>query len=110
MPTIPEELHRPSLEQVVVDLLKSIALEETALAHLLNAEAEQMLAFVRECRDAGSTRAGCELLEQAKSQSVMLLDAIVMKEWLLLRKLEHTLELSKARRRDGRRDRECDEE
>ncbi len=41
MPQIPEEKFRPSLEEVVIDLLASIALEETALSHLIHAEAEK---------------------------------------------------------------------
>lgn len=34
MPTIPRDRHRPTKCEVVIDLLKSIAMEETALGHL----------------------------------------------------------------------------
>ncbi|MFD2329656.1 hypothetical protein ACFSR7_10420 [Cohnella sp. GCM10020058] len=104
MPTIPHEPYRPSLDQVVVDLLKSIALEETALAHLLNAEAEQMRALAHQGQHAASHRARCELMAQAGRQSVRLLDAVVMKEWLLLRKLDNTLDLYRSEHGDKRCD------
>jgi ADP-dependent phosphofructokinase/glucokinase len=38
MPQIPEEKYRPDVCEVLIDILKSIALEETALANILNAE------------------------------------------------------------------------
>ena len=33
-------------EQAITDLIESIALQETALAHILNAEGEKMQAFI----------------------------------------------------------------
>ena len=45
MPQIPEESFRPTKEEVVIDLLKSIAMEENAIAHLLHAEAEKIQAL-----------------------------------------------------------------
>ncbi len=49
MPEIPPQHHRPDLYHTIIDLLESIALEETALSHLLNAEAEKNSAFYLSC-------------------------------------------------------------
>ena len=38
MPEFPPQHHRPDLHHTIIDLLDSIALEEIALSHLLNAE------------------------------------------------------------------------
>lgn len=91
MPRIPEEPFRPSKEQVVIDLLKSVALEETALAHLLHAEADKWKAIVA----ASASSTGCRretILEKSGEQAVKLLDVVIMKEWLLLRKMEAAMD------------------
>lgn len=93
MPTIPEEPHRPNREQVVNDLLKSVAMEENALAHLMNTEAEKL----RSLMGASATLPVVErsnLLCRHAAQTIQLMDMIIMKEWLLLRKIDHTLEYS----------------
>ncbi|MGO4374605.1 hypothetical protein AB4Z21_28395, partial [Paenibacillus sp. MCAF20] len=95
MPTIPDEPFRPSKEQVVIDLLKSIALEETSIAHLLNAEAEKVQALVRKSTHS-SMDASEETLCRVSQQVIKLMDVIVMKEWLLLRKLENAMAFHEA--------------
>ena len=91
MPYIPEEKHRPVKQEVVVDLLKSIAMEETAISHILNAEAEKMQAFVGKNLDFPSCPSTQEIIK-FNIQVFKLLDVIVMKEWLLLRKFENVME------------------
>lgn len=93
MPNIPEELFRPSKGEVVVDLLKSIAMEETAISHLLNAEAEKIQAFVGKHLDFPSCPSNRDIIK-FNTQVFKLLDVIVMKEWLLLRKLENVMEFN----------------
>ncbi len=106
MPNIPNELHRPSKEEVVIDLLKSIAMEETALSQLINAEAEKIQAFVGKDLDFP----GCpsnEFILKFSGQVFKLLDVIVMKEWLLLRKLENVMEFNETHHCDEHCD--CEE-
>ncbi|MCS7460413.1 hypothetical protein N0M98_09690 [Paenibacillus doosanensis] len=91
MPKIPEEPYRPTKEEVVIDLLKSIAMEETAISHLLNAEAEKIQAFVGKCLDFPTSPTTREIIK-FEGQVFKLVDIIVMKEWLLLRKLENVIE------------------
>lgn len=88
MPTIPREPFRPNRDEVVIDLLKSIALEETAIAHLLNAEAEKIQFVVGKMKDVEFPH---DTFTQLSNQVIKLMDVVVMKEWLLLRKLENAM-------------------
>lgn len=91
MPTIPPEPHRPNLKEVTIDLLESIALEEIALSHLINAESEKIQAFVGECLNFPTCPTNKEIIKFNKGVSE-LLETIVMKEWLLLKKFDNVLE------------------
>lgn len=91
MPQIPEELYRPTRHEVVIDLLKSIAMEETAISHILNAEAEKIQAFVGKELDFPGCSSGHEIM-RFNSQVFKVIDVLVMKEWLLLRKMENIMD------------------
>jgi hypothetical protein len=106
MPTIPEEAFRPSICEAVIDLFKSIAMEETAISHLLNAEAEKIQAFVGRHLDFPTNPTNCDILKFNQSVT-KLLDVIVMKEWLLFRKLETSMEILE---REEKCEEECEEE
>ena len=89
LPEFPPQHHRPSYNQVLIDLLESIALEETALAHILNAEAEKIQKFIH-------TTSGCtppHVLIDFNTTVNETLETVIMKEWLLLRKLEKVVRL-----------------
>ncbi|MFD3448192.1 hypothetical protein ACFDTO_26725 [Microbacteriaceae bacterium 4G12] len=92
MPTIPAEPHRPDNNEIVIDLLESIALEEIALSHLLNAEAEKIQAFVGKCKDFPTDPSNCEIF-RFNREATRFVETILMKEWLLLKKFENVLEL-----------------
>jgi hypothetical protein len=91
MPTIPKEPHRPNIKEVTIDLLESIALEEIALSHIMNAEAEKIQAFVGERLDFPTCPKNGDIIKFNKGVN-QLLETIVMKEWLLLNKLENVLD------------------
>lgn len=93
MPTIPEENFRPTFSEAVIDLFESIALEEIALSHLINAEAEKVQAFVGKRMDFPTRPTNLQIVKLNQSVT-KLMDTIVMKEWLLLKKLENVMELS----------------
>lgn len=90
IPQIPEALHRPSMCEVIIDLLESIALEEISLSHLINAESEKLQAFVGKDLDFPTCPTN-EMILKVNHQTAKLMDVIVMKEWLLLRKLEDVI-------------------
>lgn len=92
MPQIPENKHRPNLHDTIIDLLESIALEEMSLSHLLSAEAERIQAFVGKNQDFPTSSSTNEILCFNKTSS-NLLDTIVMKEWILYKKLLAALEV-----------------
>jgi hypothetical protein len=93
MPQIPEEEFRPSLCEVIVDLLESIALEEIALSHLMNAEAEKIQAFVGKDLDFPTNPSNHSIIKFNRNVN-QFLEIVVMKEWLLLQKLEHVIDLN----------------
>ncbi|OEH84494.1 hypothetical protein BHU72_09820 [Desulfuribacillus stibiiarsenatis] len=94
MPEIPESKHRPTLKQAVVDLLESIALEEIALSHIVNAEAEKVQAFIGGEADFPMCSSYEELIRFNRSVN-QVLDTVLMKEWLLLKKLENVMRIDK---------------
>jgi hypothetical protein len=84
MPEIPPQQYRPDLYNTIIDLLDSIALEEMALSHLLNAEAEKIQHFI-------GYISSCTPPDVLIDFNVVVnetLETVIMKEWLLLRKLE----------------------
>jgi hypothetical protein len=92
MPQIPEGKFRPNQCEVIIDLLESIALEEIALSHLIKAESEKIQAFVGKHHNFPSCPNTQEIIKF--NQGVhRLIDVVVMKEWLLLRKLENVMDL-----------------
>lgn len=91
-PQIPENIYRPKLNEVIIDLLESIALEETSLSNLLNAEANRIQAFVGKNKDFPSGPSN-EIIVLFGKTSSNLLDNFIMKEWILYKKLLSTLDV-----------------
>ena len=81
-----------SLNHVLFDLIKSVANEEEALALLIEAEADKIQAFIGKQGDFPTKPRNKEIFELNRSVTQML-ETIVMKEFLLLKKLERTLEV-----------------
>lgn len=88
MPEIPDKEQEESL----TDLLESIALEETALAHFTNAEAEKMQVIAEKLK-AGEVDHK-EVMDFQKSVSKVLRNSM-KKQMLLQFKLEEVLEAKK---------------
>ena len=91
MPQIPDGTNRPNIEEVIIDLLESIALEEMALSHILNAEGEKLQAVV--CNFKNNQIDICDLNSVSKSINLTISNVIV-KEWLLLTKFNNVKELA----------------
>lgn len=107
MPTIPPEPHRPNRKEVIIDILESIALEEIALSHLMNAEAEKVQAFVGKCLNFPTKPTNREIIK-FNTNVHQLLETIVMKEWLLLRKMENVLDMQDLNHCDKHKCNTCD--
>lgn len=103
MPTLPPQPHRPCLFHTKIDLLESIALEEVALSHILNAEAEKVQAFVGKHLNFPTKPTNKDILALNKSVN-QLIETVLMKEWLLLRKLENVLEIECSCCKDHKKD------
>ncbi|MFI3213173.1 MAG: hypothetical protein R3Y24_07505 [Eubacteriales bacterium] len=92
MPQIPDGKNRPSFDQTIIDLLESIALEEMAIAHMMNAEGEKTQELIKRfgCCDIGF----CQLQSSSKSSQI-LINGLIMKEWLLVNKMANILEIQR---------------
>lgn len=109
MPQIPEGKYRPSLEETVIDLLESIALEEIAISHLLNAEAEKNQALVCKLFHDDRHSLFSELAECNKA-TCKIIDTVIIEEWLLLKKLETVLEIDYCcKEKHGKCEGKCEE-
>lgn len=84
MPQIPDGKNRPTFDQTMIDLLESIALEEMALSHVMNAEGEKLQEVIK--RYAQENLCFCQLEASCKTTQGMI-NNLIMKEWLLLNKL-----------------------
>lgn len=92
MPEIPEGTNRPNLNETLIDLLESIALEEMALAHLMNAKADEIQAFVGNNLDFPTNPSNADILRFDVSVT-RFMETLMFKELFLLRKLETALTL-----------------
>ncbi len=86
MPEIPDGKNRPSMDETVIDLLESIALEEIALSHILNAQGEKLQHTV----DRGKkNQIHINEIEKAFKSTNKTLVNVIMKEWLLMVKMDN---------------------
>ena len=92
MPQIPDGTNRPNSEEVIIDLLESIALEEMAISHILNAEGEKLQAVVYNYKECNADI--CSLFKISDGINRTISD-LIMKEWLLLSKFNNVTDYSK---------------
>lgn len=97
MPEIPEGKNRPSLDNTIIDLLESIALEEMAIAHIMNAEGEKLQEIIKKYNHKDIC--SCNL-EQSFKNSRSMVNSLIMKEWLLLVKMNSILELKEENKQE----------
>ncbi len=90
MPQVPERDHLPSIGETVVQIMESVALEELAMAHIINAEGERMQALVRQMN---SSCICCECISDAFKMTNATINSLIMKEWLMLSKINTALEI-----------------
>ncbi|OAB30302.1 hypothetical protein PMSD_21230 [Paenibacillus macquariensis subsp. defensor] len=80
-----------SLDDALSQLVKSIAIEEEALATLMRAEAEKTLAFVGKERDLPTRPSNSEFI-QFNTTVTKILDSILMAEWMLMKKIDSVMQ------------------
>ncbi len=90
MPQFPERKEKPCAETIVLELLESVAVEELALAHILNAEGEKLQELVRKygCNELGPAQ-----FDRICGSTHKMINSIIMKEWILLNKVQSTMEV-----------------
>jgi hypothetical protein len=83
--------HPRSLDEALTHLVKSIAIEEEALATLMRAEADKTLAFVGKDRELPTNPTNSEFI-QFNQTVTKLLDSILMAEWMLMKKIDSVMQ------------------
>ena len=91
MPQIPEGTNRPSLDETIVDLLESIALEEMAMAHIMNAEGEKLQELIKQY---GNNDISHSMLESSCKETQSMMNNLIMKEWLLFNRMNSIIKIS----------------
>lgn len=78
-------------EQSIHLLLSSVAMNELAFSHLMNAEAEKLQAFVSFTREATCLEIK-DFIQMNKAVSSFI-EELTMSQWLSLKKLDRTISL-----------------
>ncbi len=105
MPQFPERKNRPQVCDVVLELLESVAVEELALAHILNAEGEKLQELVK--KYAYFDICSSQLEKICKSTQTMI-NSIIIKEWVLLNKVHAALDIYETMTDDDCKESGCD--
>ncbi len=91
-PEFPDISQKNTINDTIIDLMNSIIKEEEALSQLLTAEAKKIEAFIGKKKDFPTAPTNLEILSFSHSIN-QVVETILMKEWLLYRKIELTLQL-----------------
>ena len=91
MPQIPDGKNRPNMDEVIIDLLESIALEEMAISHILNAEGEKLQSVISSYKNNQTNICGLTKVTNNVNQTI---SNLIMKEWLLLSKFNNIKDYS----------------
>lgn len=92
IPNIYRGENTPSLDEVISKIIDSVAEEEMALANLISSEANKINAFVGEHSNFPTSPSNFEIIKF--NQSIQkIIDSVMMKEWLLYKRLEVVLTL-----------------
>lgn len=92
LPKFPEFTSTRSRKQIVNDILESVALEELAIAHLINAEAEKIQAFTGPY-GGFPTAPTNKQINEFQSHVARILEALTEKQRTLARMIELSMDL-----------------
>lgn len=92
MPKYPPATSSRSRHRIINDILESIALEELAIAHLINAEAEKVQAFTG-AYGGFPTSPSNKQINEFQGYVARILEALTEKQRLLNRTMEMAKEL-----------------
>lgn len=90
MPQVPERASLPCPIDVVLQIIESVALEELAMAHIMNAEGEKLQEFIKKFKDDEI----CEKsINNAFNSTKNIINSLIMKEWLMINKINTSFEI-----------------
>jgi hypothetical protein len=92
IPNINKGENTPTLDEAITKIIDSVAEEEMALAQLISSEANKINAFVGAFSDFPTSPTNLEIIKFNHSIQ-KIIDSVMMKEWLLYKRLEVVLTL-----------------
>ncbi len=84
MPEVPKRDKLPNIKDVLIQILESVALEELAMAHILNAEGEKMQAVIANINHCNFCD---DCITDAFKATNTTISSLIMKEWVMLNKI-----------------------
>ena len=87
MPSFPKDGANMTREQALTMVVASIAMEESALSHILNAEGEKLRYILNRCREASGCEDTPKEILEANESVTRLLDVVAQNQTILRNKL-----------------------
>ncbi len=90
MPQVPHREKTPNIKDVLIQILESVALEELAMAHIMNAEGEKMQAIIE---NISACNFCDECITDAFKSTNSTINNLIMKEWIMLNKISKAFDI-----------------
>lgn len=94
MPTFPDNTNTPDREEVINQVISSIAMEELALSHILNAEGEKLQYVLGTLPDSDGLKPTIEDIVKINDSVKDLIEAVMFSQMFLRAKLKDALSMS----------------
>ncbi len=90
MPEVPKRDKLPNIKDVLIQILESVALEELAMAHILNAEGEKMQAVIANLNHHNFCD---DCISDVFKGTNTTINSLIMKEWVMLNKISKAFDI-----------------
>ncbi len=90
MPEVPKRDKLPNIKEALIQILESVALEELAMAHIMNAEGEKMQAIIANINHHNVCD---DCISEAFKSTNSTINNLIMKEWVMLNKISKAFDI-----------------
>ena len=91
LPAFPDSTNTPSREEVINQIISSIAMEELALSHILNAEGEKLQYVLGTLEGSGGLNPSIDDIVKVNDSVKDLIEAVTFSQMFLRAKLKDAL-------------------
>ncbi|MCL2188398.1 MAG: hypothetical protein FWC16_07810 [Defluviitaleaceae bacterium] len=97
LPVFPDHSNTPNREEVINQIISSIAMEELALSHILNAEGEKLQYVLGTLNDNNGLRPSIDEIIKVNDSVKDLIEAVMFSQMFLRAKLKDALSMDTER-------------